>query len=210
MKKQDWLTSCAVALVVALVIVIAGPQMGVADSAVQIPVPALPSTSMMIPTINAEVTATATPVPGKRVIVNVALKSPSGAGRILVPVTITISRTESSPMMRSVPLPVQVAQVSAMVPVGVDGNGMASVALPLIWEIPAPVVPQGTSIDGQARIRQNQNSFKSTFVYQMALSSNSLGIKAAPAIINRARIIPRPHRTVLQLRSGPVIVDLPR
>ena len=184
MKKQDWITSCAVALVVALTMVIVGPQMGVADSAAQIAVPALPATSMKIPTINAEVSATATPDPGKGVIVKVALKSPPGTGVKEVPVTITVSRTVSSPMMRSMPRPVQIAQASATVPVGADGNGTADVALPLTWETPAPVVPQEAPVAGQVKNKANEDLFKTTVTYQMVLSSPQLGIKAAPGLLD--------------------------
>jgi len=184
MKKQDWITSSAVALVVALTMVITGPQMGVADSAAQIAVPALPATSMKIPTINAEVSATATPDPGKGVIVKVALKSPSGTDLKEVPVTFTVLRTVSSLMMRSMPRPVQIAQVSATVPVGADGNGTADVALPLTWETPAPVVPKGTPAEGQVKNKANEDLFKTTVTYQMVLSSPQLGIKAAPGLLD--------------------------
>ncbi len=197
MKKQDWLTSCAVATVVALTVALAGPKMGFADPTSLVTVPSLPSTSMTIPTINAEVAATATADPGKAVLVHVTVKSPSGAGVTEVPVTLTASSTTNYPMSRSMPMPVQLAQVNETVAIGEDGCGTADVELPLTWE--TPVVAQAQKPENMPQELQ----MKATTSYQLALSS-SLGSKAAPAMLQGRIASSQSNNNIGQMLSNSV------
>jgi len=174
MTKQEWLTAGIVAACVAVLTVgLIAPPMCWAGPARVFEVPALPSTQLSIPTIHAQVAATATPAPGQTVLATLSLTSPAGMSLTPVPVAISVLRTEMNPMARSMPRPQQVAFVQTSVPVGTDGKGSVAVALPMTWAIPASAAAIDTTNAKSVR------TLKSEISYQMVLSS-PLGGKAAP------------------------------
>ena len=177
MTKQEWLTAGIVAACVAVLTVgLIAPPTCWAGPARVFEVPALPSTQLSIPTIQAQVTATALPAPGQTVLATLSLTSPAGMSLTPVPVAISVLRTEMNPMARSMPRPQQVALVQTSVPVGADGKGSVAVALPLTWALPAPAVTADTTNAKTTRILRSETS------YQMVLSSPLAGI-AAPSDI---------------------------
>lgn len=186
MHRQDWLTACVVAVGVAMVTVaLMAPPSCWAEQAKLVAVPALPSTQLTIPSINAQVTAAATPAPGQPVKVALTLKSPSGSGLQQVPVTITVLGTNISIMSRSMPKAEQVAQVTASVPVNWDGSGTALVDLPLTWAAPPPpqaIAPVKQEATADSKDAKPKLELQQVISYQMALSS-TLGGQAAPTAL---------------------------
>lgn len=179
MSIQDWWIACLVAMgVAALTMVALTPPLCWAEQRAMITIPALPSTQLTIPTLQATVTANTTPMPGLGVQAMLNVRSPAETDLREVPVTVTVLRTVMNPMSRSMPRPQQVAQVAARVPVGLDGNGTTVVDLPLVWATPTPAA---VNPDGNSR-RVVQTPVIDTF--QLVLSS-PLGGQTAPATLQR-------------------------
>jgi len=178
MSKQEWLTACIAAVfVAALTVMVTVPPMCWAEGKTLVAVPALPSTGLTIPSIDAQISASATPVPGLPVKVLLALSSPPGTDLAMVPVTMTVQKTTMNPMARSMPAPDQLTQIETYIPVGSDGKGVAVVELPLVWAQPAPKPAAEPAKDGKPQQLQLMPTVTN---YWMVLSS-SLGGKSAPA-----------------------------
>lgn len=196
MTKQDWLTACFTAVgVAAMTLAMTVLPMCWADETPLVEIPALPSAQLMISAMDARVTASATPAPGSGVEVLLTVNSPSRANAVLVPVTITVNRTNLEPMSRSVPPSQQVARVYAVVLVGVDGNGSTSVQLPLKWAVQAP--QQANSAPDAQQVMS----------YQMVLSS-PLGGQAAPDNLQTVSVYNTPPSALQRppARSAPLTV----
>lgn len=177
MTRQDWLTAGVTAMMTAMVTVgLLAPPWCWADGAAPVKIPTLPSTQLTIPSIQALVSATATAKPGEPAQVTLTVKMPAGASVTEVPVTVTVTKTENNLMSRSMPMPKVVAMVQATVPVGADGHGTATVALPAIWDTPAP-----TQVPVTQTPKTNLNA--TVVTYLMTLSS-SLGGQAAPTMMS--------------------------
>jgi hypothetical protein len=175
MTKKEWLTSFFVAVgVAAMTVGLSVLPTAWAEQTPEVkPVPALPSAKLTIPSINAQVSAMATPAPGQPVQVKLGITSPPGSQLGQVPVTVTVLSTTMYPMSRSMPMPKQVVQLSQTVSVDSYGNGTANVELPLKWA------------NAEIKEKSDKDTFKlneQTTTYQMVLSS-TLGGKAAPETI---------------------------
>ena len=154
MTKLDWVTAGIVALfVAALTATLIAPPWCLASDTTPAVTPKLPSRDLIIPSMNAKVTASLTPAPGQGVEVKLALTSPSGGKVDSIPLTIAVYSSSGSMMSRG-PSPMTLeTQVDASMPVGADGSGASVVKLPLTWApamaapSPAPAIAPTSSVD---------------------------------------------------------------
>lgn len=134
MSKQEWFITGLVAVAVATMTgaLFALPAVWADDAAVT--VPALPPAQLEIPSLNAKVTATATPVPGNPVQVALVVSVPAGGNTLSVPVTVTVQSTTMSSEDRSITfIHTDLAKKSLSVSVDSGGEGKAVVDMPLTW-----------------------------------------------------------------------------
>lgn len=180
MTRQDWLTACVVAIgMTALTVSLIAPPLCWADGEAKVVVPALPATALTIPSINAEVTATAAFAAGRDVEVCLLVKAPSGTDLTQVPVTVAVQKTDMNVMSRSMPMPEEVAKVEATVPVGPDGTGSVMVKLPLVWAAPPPAPkPVEKAVPYDAEM-QKYTLVENATRFQMVLSSTLGGQRTA-------------------------------
>jgi hypothetical protein len=116
-----------------------------------------------------------------------ALKMPSGATVLTVPVTVTVLGTsfESMGRVAMVQPAKQVAQVTASIPVDSNGEGSAVVKLPLRWVVPAPPPVAGSPNKPTTLSIATGGQMTS---YQLVLSS-SLGGKSAPSMLGNQQTL---------------------
>ncbi len=205
MTRQDWTTAGVTALgVAALTAALFAQPLCWAKDTVKVTVPALPNTQLALPTLKAQVAATTTPAPGKDVHVLLTMKSPARTEAAVVPVTVTVLRTEMSPMARSMPIPERVTETQTSLPINKDGIGAALVTLPLQWALPAK--PQAETPkpanDKAPAIRLPE----STVTFQLVLSATVSGktVCSEPQVMamvtaREKRIAQQPRRP-LQVR----------
>jgi hypothetical protein len=144
MKTSDWLSAVVVAAAVALLVVVAGlPPLGWADDKPLVSIPSLPPAALKIPSLDTTVTAKAERVPGEPVIVTLSCKCTSGYGGQSVPLTVHVfQRNPQAEMSRRASPPStqdEIATGDCTLAIDSDGNGYASVDLPLNWTPDSPV-----------------------------------------------------------------------
>ncbi len=182
MTRHDWWTAGVTAAgVAALMTALLAQPLCWAKDTVLVKVPALPSTQLAIPAMKAQVSATTKPKPGDVVQVQLAVKSPARADATVVPVTVTVLRTEMGEDERSMPEPTRVTELKTRLPINKNGAGATTVTLPLQWV--------------KARVRKPTASRPSRIVnYQLVLSATVAGKTVCSDPETLAMLAPPPRQ----------------
>ena len=181
MSRSEWTVSGIIALIVALVTmaVTTFPRAWAEGENVRVTIPSLPSTTLTIPEINAQISASTTRDVGKQVTITLKGTLPEKSTVKEIPVTITIFKTVENPMSRMGPRPQQIAQQSVNMVVSDNAQFIMNVNLPLYWAEPIvaekKIVPENVN-----QVEQPISLTTTTTSYSMQLTS-TLGGEAASA-----------------------------
>jgi hypothetical protein len=174
MKRQEWVTACLVAVGVAgMTVALTSMPYAWAEQKEPVTTPLLPPTELTIPAVDAEVTSTATPEPGKDVKLDVTVTS-AAEGVKEVPVTVSLLQSDLKNLnivSLSMPQSQRIAQFDTKILLDADGKGATTVQLPVQWSLlknsKFPTINTGSKDDG----------VQAATAYQVVLSS-PLGGKA--------------------------------